>query len=56
MPRWLVVVSYLVALVLLIAGAVNTWLTMAFPNWVLVVSGLILLRSGFIDQQHASQD
>jgi hypothetical protein len=54
MPRWLVVVSYLVAVALLIAGNVSMWLTMAFPTWVLVVSVLILLRSGFINKQRAS--
>ena len=31
MPRWLVVVSYLVALGLLIASEVSMWLTLAFP-------------------------
>ena len=56
MPRWLVVVSYVVALGLLIASDVSMWLTLAFPIWVLVVSALILLRSGFIDAQRASQD
>ena len=47
MPRWLVAVSYLVALGLLIAGDVSMWLTLAFPVWVLVVSALILLRAGY---------
>jgi hypothetical protein len=56
MPRWLVGVSYLVALGLLVAGDVSMWLTLAFPTWVLVVSALILLRSGFIDEQRAHQD
>ena len=56
MPRWLVIVSYLVAVALLIAGDVSMWLTLAFPVWVLVVSGLILLRAGFIDEQRASHD
>src|SRR5271167_2810837 len=51
MPRWLVVVSYLVAVALLIASDVSMWLTLAFPIWVLVVSALILLRSGFIDER-----
>ena len=51
MPRRLVAVSYLVALGLLIAGDVSTWLTLAFPVWVLVVSALILLRAGYIDEQ-----
>ena len=56
MPRWLVIVSYLVALALLIASDVSMWLTLAFPIWVLVVSALLLLRSGFIDEQRASHD
>jgi hypothetical protein len=54
MPRWLVAVSYLVALGLLIAGDVSMWLTLAFPVWVLVVSALILLRAGHIDEQRAA--
>jgi hypothetical protein len=49
MPRWLVVVTYLVALGLLIAGDVSMWLTLAFPAWVLVVSLLVLSRAGVID-------
>ena len=56
MPRWLVVVSYLVAVALLIASDLSMWLTLAFPIWVLVVSGMLLLRSGFIDEQRASRD
>ena len=54
MPRWLVALSYLVALGLLIAGDVSMWLALAFPVWVLVVSALILLRAGFIDEQRAA--
>jgi hypothetical protein len=53
MPRWLVAVSYLVALGLLIAGDVSMWLALAFPVWVLIVSALILLRAGYIDEQRA---
>jgi hypothetical protein len=56
MPRWLVAVSYLVALGLLIAGDVSMWLTLAFPVWVLVVSALILLRAGYIDEQRAARE
>lgn len=55
MPRWLVGVTYLVAVGLLIAGDVSMWLTLAFPAWVLVVSVLILLRSGFIEVQRVKQ-
>jgi hypothetical protein len=56
MPRWLVAVSYLVALGLLIAGDVSMWLALAFPVWVLVVSALILLRAGYIDEQRAAPE
>jgi hypothetical protein len=51
MQRRLVVVSYLVAVALLIV-----WLTTAYPTWVLVVSVLIFVRSGFINMQRASHD
>ena len=54
MPRWLVAISYLVALALLIAGDVSMWVAMAFPAWVLVVSGLILARSGLLEELRAS--
>ncbi len=49
MPRWLVVVTYLVALTVLVASDISLWMTMAFPVWVLVVSLLMLVRSGVID-------
>lgn len=48
MPRWLVVVSYLLALALLVASDTTLWMTVAFPVWVLVVSLLILTRAGVI--------
>jgi len=31
------------------------WLTLAFPAWVLTVSVLILVRSGFIEDQRANE-
>ena len=46
MPRWLVVVSYLAALTLTVGGDSSMWLTLAFPAWVLIVSGLLLVRAG----------
>jgi hypothetical protein len=49
MPRWLVGVTYLVAVGLLLASDLSMWLTMAFPIWVLVVSLLLLNRAGVID-------
>lgn len=49
MPHWLVVISYLLAVGLLVASDVSMWLTLAFPAWVLLVSLLVLIRAGVID-------
>jgi hypothetical protein len=49
MPRWLVGVTYVVAVGLLVASDISMWLTLAFPIWVLVVSILLLVRAGVID-------
>ena len=48
MPRWLVVVSYILAVALLVASDTTLWVTVAFPLWVLVVSVLILTRPDMI--------
>ena len=56
MPRWLVVVTYLVALGLLVASDISMWLTLAFPIWVLVVSLLLLVRAGVIDIDRDGHD
>lgn len=42
MPRWLVVVTYLVAVAVLLASDLSPWTTVAFPVWVLLVSLLLL--------------
>ena len=49
MPRWLVGVTYVVAVGLLLSSDISMWLTLAFPIWVLVVSALLLVRAGVID-------
>lgn len=49
MPRWLVAVTYVTAVVLLVAADVSAWLVLAFPVWVLVVSVLLLARAGLVD-------
>lgn len=54
MPQWLVALSYVVALAVLIASDVSMWVTMAFPFWVLMVSGLILLRAGVFESNRSS--
>jgi hypothetical protein len=55
MPRWLVALSYLVALAILVASDLSMWVTMAFPAWVLVVSGLLLVKAGVIDFRHGEE-
>jgi hypothetical protein len=45
-PRWLVVVGYVTALVLLVAPPRTVWATMLFPGWVLLVSLVIIVSSG----------
>ncbi|MBB3605004.1 hypothetical protein FHT40_004688 [Mycolicibacterium sp. BK556] len=57
MPRWLVYISYLLAVALLIASDISMWLTLGFPIWVLVVSLLLLARAGvFEDHQATGRD
>lgn len=55
MPRWLVGLSYSAALALLIVSDLNMWVTMAFPVWVLVVSGLLLARAQHIDERRGAE-
>ena len=43
MPRWVVVVTYSVALILLVVVTLSVWVTLVFPAWVCVVSILILV-------------
>jgi len=42
MPRWLAIVTYLLALVLLVVVNYNLSVTLVFPAWVLLISLLIL--------------
>lgn len=45
MPRWLVVVTYLVALILLVVINLTLWTALIFPAWVFFVSVFILLNN-----------
>lgn len=45
LPRWLVISTYLVALVLLVAVTEALWLTLVFPAWVLVISVFLLTHA-----------
>lgn len=43
--RWLVIVTYLLALLLLLVINLNLWIVLVFPAWVLLVSVYILVVS-----------
>lgn len=45
MPRWLAVITYLLALTLLFVVNRSLWVTMIFPAWVFMISILILVRN-----------
>lgn len=51
MPRWLVVVTFASAGVLIVGGDSSMWLTLAFPLWVLVVSVFFLKRAGMFSHR-----
>ncbi|MCX8556814.1 hypothetical protein OS121_17275 [Mycolicibacterium mucogenicum] len=53
MPRWLALLTYAAALILLTAGDVSVWATLAMPAWVLIASVLILLRARHLDLSRA---
>lgn len=53
MPRWLAGISYAAAAALLTVSDVSMWVTLMFPAWVLLVSGLILARSQRIHEMRA---
>ncbi len=42
MPRWLAVITYLLALALLLIIDLSLWVTLIFPAWVLMISVFIL--------------
>jgi hypothetical protein len=56
MPKWLAFLTYLVAVAILAASDMSMWVTMAFPIWVLVVSGMFLVRAGVIDLDHEPEN
>ncbi|MGD9092919.1 MAG: hypothetical protein PVF74_08720 [Anaerolineales bacterium] len=43
MPRWLALVTYGLALVLLLSSGLSHWMTLLFPAWVLLISVSILI-------------
>jgi phosphatidylserine synthase len=44
-PRWLAILTALLALVLLVTIGLSPWLPLLFPAWILLVSILILISN-----------
>ncbi|MGB3701151.1 MAG: hypothetical protein WA997_07765 [Anaerolineales bacterium] len=42
MPRWLAIITYALAVILLISVGFSRWVILTFPAWVLVISAYIL--------------
>ena len=49
MPRWIIAITYLLALVQLVGIGISLWSTMVFPIWVLIVSIHFLVRGAAPD-------
>ena len=45
MPRWMGVITYLLAVLLLISINFTLWLILIFPAWVLAISMAILIEN-----------
>jgi hypothetical protein len=45
MPRWLALITYLLALVLLISIGFTPWVILVFPGWVFMISVVILIMN-----------
>lgn len=45
MPRWLALVTYALALGLLLTISLSIWVTLIFPTWVFIVSVFILVKN-----------
>jgi hypothetical protein len=43
MPRWLSIITFIFALVLILSASLNLWMVMVFPAWVFIISSYILL-------------
>ncbi len=54
MPKWLALLSYTVALVLLFAVSQSLWIVLIFPAWVFLVSSYILITHLRPRDAHAS--
>ena len=54
-PRWLAILTALLALVLLITIGLSPWLPLLFPAWILIVSILILISNYRRNAEHEEE-
>jgi hypothetical protein len=45
LPRWFVVLGYVLGLLLLLSATFSTWLALVFPVWLMVLSALLFRRA-----------
>jgi hypothetical protein len=45
LPRWFVVLGYVLGLLLLLSATFSTWLALVFPVWLMVLSALLVRRA-----------
>ena len=55
MPTWFAVVSYLVALFLLVSTTMHPAAVLLFPTWVVIAGLVVFLRAGRVDEPPASE-
>jgi hypothetical protein len=53
MPTWLAVVSYLLALFLLVSTTLHPVVVLAFPTWVMVAGLVVFIRAGRVAEPAA---
>lgn len=55
MPRWLAVVSYLLAIFLLVSTTLHPVVVLVFPAWVVIVGLVVFIRAGRVAEPTASE-
>lgn len=56
MPRWLIVVTYLLALLLLVVISLNLWVTLVFPAWVFFISVRLLAMNAWSSRRRSHEN
>jgi hypothetical protein len=54
MPRWLVLATYVLALLLLLVISLNLWVVLAFPAWVFLISVFVLITNARSPQRQGN--